>query len=102
MGTKALTRGFMILNSHATIGSYIFSQTCRSQTNSSWVGFLVACPFLGVIVSTVNALEVILLFFLGSTFIFIGNDLLYEWVSRQLNTVAPTDWLNGKRLKRNI
>jgi SulP family sulfate permease len=66
-------------------GSYIFSQTiftCRTRTNSRWVGFLVACSFLGVIVSTVNVLEVTPLFFLGSTLIFIGTDLLYEWVSR--------------------
>ena len=82
---QKLMRGFMILASHTSIGSYIFSQTiftCRSRTNSRWVGILVACSFLGVIVSTVNVLEVTPLFFLGSTLIFIGTDLLYEWVSR--------------------
>ena len=65
-------------------GSYIFSQTIftyRTGTNSRWVGFLVALSFLGVVLSTVNVLQVTPLFFLGSTLIFIGADLLYEWVS---------------------
>lgn len=65
-------------------GSYIFSQTIftyRTGTNSRWVGFLVALSFLGVVLSTINVLQVTPLFFLGSTLIFIGVDLLYEWVS---------------------
>lgn len=64
-------------------GSYIFSQTiftCRTGTNSRWVGLLVAFSFIGVILSTVNVLEVTPLFFLGSTLIFIGVDLMYEWI----------------------
>lgn len=65
-------------------GSYIFSQTIftyRTGTNSRWVGIFVALSFLGVVLSTINVLQVTPLFFLGSTLIFIGTDLLFEWVS---------------------
>ena len=37
--------------------------------------------FLYFVVSKVNLLAITPLFFLGSTLIFIGIDLLYEWVS---------------------
>lgn len=40
-----------------------------------------ALSFLGIVLSTVNVLQVTPLFFLGSTLIFIGTDLLFEWVS---------------------
>lgn len=64
-------------------GSYIFSQTiftCRTGANSRWVGVFVAFAEIAVILSTVNILQVVPLFFLGSTLIFIGIDLLYEWL----------------------
>ena len=41
---------------------------------------MVALTFIAVVVSTVNFLEVTPLFFLGSTLMFIGFDLLYEWI----------------------
>jgi SulP family sulfate permease len=65
-------------------GSYIFSQTIftfRTGVHSRWIGFLIMCVFLYVVVSPMNILQVAPLFFLGSTLIFIGYDLLYEWVS---------------------
>ena len=64
-------------------GSYIFSQTIftyRTGCRSRWIGALVALTFVAVVVSTVNFLEVTPLFFLGSTLIFIGFDLMYEWI----------------------
>jgi len=64
-------------------GSYIFSQTIftyRTGCRSRWIGVLVAFTFIAVVVSTVNFLEVTPLFFLGSTLMFIGFDLIYEWV----------------------
>jgi len=64
-------------------GSYIFSQTIftyRTGYHSRWVGFLGALCFLALVLSKVNLLEISPLFFLGSTLIFIGIDLLYEWL----------------------
>jgi len=64
-------------------GSYIFSQTIftyRTGCRSRWIGVLVAFTFLAVVISTVNFLEVTPLFFLGSTLLFIGFDLMYEWM----------------------
>jgi SulP family sulfate permease len=64
-------------------GSYIFSQTIftyRTGCRSRWIGILVALSFVAVVISTVNFLEVTPLFFLGSTLIFIGFDLGYEWL----------------------
>lgn len=79
-------------------GSYIFSQTIftyRTGTNSRWVGFLVALSFLGVVLSTVNVLQVTPLFFLGSTLIFIGLDLLYEWLVEIRHKVCMGMWYLG-------
>ena len=64
-------------------GSYIFSQTIftyRTGCRSRWIGILVALTFVAVVVSTVNFLEVTPLFFLGSTLMFIGFDLMFEWL----------------------
>ena len=64
-------------------GSYIFSQTIftyRTGCRSRWIGILVALTFVAVVVSTVNFLEVTPLFFLGSTLLFIGFDLMFEWL----------------------
>jgi hypothetical protein len=36
--------------------------------------------FLYIVVSPVNVLEISPLFFLGSTLIFIGYDLMFEWL----------------------
>lgn len=41
---------------------------------------MVAFTFIAVVLSTVNFLEIVPLFFLGSTLMFIGFDLLYEWI----------------------
>lgn len=38
------------------------------------------CVFLYIVVSPVNVLEISPLFFLGSTLIFIGYDLMFEWL----------------------
>jgi len=64
-------------------GSYIYSQTIftyRTGCRSRWIGILVALTFVAVVVSTVNFLEVTPLFFLGSTLLFIGFDLMFEWL----------------------
>ena len=64
-------------------GSYIFSQTIftyRTGCRSRWIGIIVALTFVAVVVSTVNFLEVTPLFFLGSTLLFIGFDLMFEWL----------------------
>lgn len=45
--------------------------------------------FLYFALSKVNLLDVTPLFFLGSTLIFIGIDLLYEWVSEGASSQIP-------------
>jgi MFS superfamily sulfate permease-like transporter len=82
-------------------GSYIFSQTIftyRTGCKSRWIGILVALSFFAVVWSTVNVLQVTPLFFLGSTLIFIGFDLLYEWVS-QSNQVNDGNTISSMHLK---
>ena len=64
-------------------GSYIFSQTIftyRTGIKSRWIGIFVGAAELTVFVLTFNVLEVTPLFFLGGTLIFIGFELLYEWL----------------------
>ena len=64
-------------------GSYIFSQTIftyRTGCHSRWIGFMIMIVFAYIVCSPVNVLQVSPLFFLGSTLIFIGYDLLYEWL----------------------
>jgi SulP family sulfate permease len=64
-------------------GSYIFSQTIftyRTGVHSRWIGVLICCAYMFVVVSTMNLLQIAPLFFLGSTLIFIGYDLLFEWL----------------------
>jgi MFS superfamily sulfate permease-like transporter len=65
------------------IGSYIFSQTIftyRTGCHSRWVAIFIMVAYLGVCASTVNILQIAPLFFLGATLIFIGYDLLWEWL----------------------
>lgn len=64
-------------------GSYIFSQTIftfRTGVHSRWIGALVCVVYLLVVGSPLNLLQIAPLFFLGSTLIFIGYDLLFEWL----------------------
>ena len=64
-------------------GSYIFSQTIftyRTQVHTRWIGICIMGVFLYVVTSPINILQVAPLFFLGSTLIFIGYDLVYEWL----------------------
>ena len=83
---SGLTMGFT--------GSYIFSQTIftyRTGVHSRWIGGLIMVVFFYIVVSEVNVLQVAPLFFLGSTLIFIGYDLLYEWlweIRHQVRAVA--------------
>jgi Sulfate permease and related transporters (MFS superfamily) len=60
---------------------------------SRWIGFLGVLMFLSVVVSGVNLLQVVPLFFLGSTLIFIGIDLLYEWVYEVFHKLIPSEYL---------
>jgi sulfate permease, SulP family len=56
-------------------GSYIFSQTIftyRTGVHSRWIGVFIVIIFAYVIASPINLLEVVPLFFLGSTLVFIG------------------------------
>ena len=65
-------------------GSYIFSQTiftCRAGVRSRLVGIIVAIGFITIVLLPhADLLSICPLFFLGSTLIFIGYDLLYEWI----------------------
>ena len=64
-------------------GSYIFSQTLftyRTGCHTRWVGVFCAIFFLSTVFSSVNFLEIIPLFFLGSTLVFLGTDLLFIWL----------------------
>ncbi|GKY96837.1 hypothetical protein MPSEU_000642900 [Mayamaea pseudoterrestris] len=63
-------------------GSYIFSQTIftyRTGVHTRIIGCMIMVMFLYIVISPINILEIAPLFFLGSTLIFIGYDLLYEW-----------------------
>jgi CRP-like cAMP-binding protein/anti-anti-sigma regulatory factor len=76
-------------------GSYIFSQTIftyRTGVHSRWIGFLIMVVFFYIVVSEVNILEIAPLFFLGSTLIFIGYDLLYEWLWEIRHQVFITEY----------
>jgi len=77
-------------------GSYIFSQTIltyRTGFHSRWIGFLGSLMFLFFSFSTVNLLEVAPLYFLGSTLIFIGIDLLYEWLIEVSHKLLVSEYL---------
>ncbi|KAL7542533.1 hypothetical protein ACHAXR_011871 [Thalassiosira sp. AJA248-18] len=77
-------------------GSYIFSQTIftyRTGCRSRWIGILVAFTFIAVVVSTINFLEVTPLFFLGSCLMFIGFDLLYEWIVEVRHKLLFSEYL---------
>jgi len=77
-------------------GSYIFSQTnftYRTGSRSRLVGILCIFAFLGIVLSTVNLLSVGPLFFFGSTLIFIGYDLLYEWLIEVRHKLFMTEYL---------
>ena len=49
--------------------------------------------FLGFVFTNVNLLEIVPLFFLGSTLIFIGIDLLYEWLVHIYQKLIPSEYL---------
>lgn len=64
-------------------GSYIFSQTIftyRTGIHDKCIGFMIMLVYIYIVASPVNILEIAPLFFLGSTLIFIGYDLMYEWL----------------------
>lgn len=64
-------------------GSYIFSQTIftyRTGVHDRSIGFMIMIVYMYIVVSPVNILEVAPLFFLGSALIFIGYDLMFEWL----------------------
>lgn len=77
-------------------GSYIFSQTIftyRTGYHSRWIGGLNGFIFLAVVVSPINFLEITPLFFLGSTLIFIGFDLLFEWLYEVRNKLLFSEYI---------
>ena len=64
-------------------GSYIFSQTIftyRTGIHDRMIGAIIMAVYGYIVVSPINILEVAPLFFLGSCLIFIGYDLMYEWL----------------------
>ena len=64
-------------------GSYIFSQTIftyRTGIHDRSIGFMIMLVYMYIVASPMNILEVAPLFFLGSTLIFIGYDLMFEWL----------------------
>ncbi|CAB9521784.1 solute carrier family 26 [Seminavis robusta] len=84
---SGLTMGFT--------GSYIFSQTIftyRTGVHSRWIGALIMVVFFYIVVSEVNVLQIAPLFFLGSTLIFIGYDLLFEWLWEIRHQVFITEY----------
>mmetsp|Transcript_6361 Transcript_6361/g.11332 ORF Transcript_6361/g.11332 Transcript_6361/m.11332 type:complete len:791 (-) Transcript_6361:482-2854(-) len=79
VGTCNLMSGFCF----GFTGSYIFSQTIftyRTGCHSRYIGMFIMAAYLAVCVSTINILQIAPLFFLGATLIFIGYDLLWEWL----------------------
>ena len=77
-------------------GSYIFSQTIftyRTGVHSRWIGFLIMIVFMYIVASPINILQISPLFFLGSTLIFIGYDLLYEWLIEIRTTILLEEYL---------
>ena len=86
-GIPCISRTVMSGTLCGMTGSYIFSQTIftyRTGVHSKWIGFFIMLVFLYVVTSPVNVLQMAPLFFFGATLIFIGYDLLYEWVSREV------------------
>jgi len=76
-------------------GSYIFSQTIftyRTGVHDRTIGILFMFAFLYIVVSPVNVLEISPLFFLGSTLIFIGYDLMLEWLWEVRHQVFLTEY----------
>ncbi|KAG7342971.1 sulfate permease family protein [Nitzschia inconspicua] len=64
-------------------GSYIFSQTIftyRTGIHDRLIGAMIMCVYMYIVASPVNILEIAPLFFLGSALIFIGYDLMFEWL----------------------
>lgn len=86
VNAELVTVGLSNIISGCTLGqtgSYIFSQTIltfKTGYHSRWIGVMGGLMFLGFVFTSVNLLEIVPLFFLGSTLIFIGLDLLYEWL----------------------
>ena len=76
-------------------GSYIFSQTIftyRTGIHDRAIGVLIMVAFLYIVVSPVNVLEISPLFFLGSTLIFIGYELMLEWLWEVRHQVFLTEY----------
>jgi sulfate permease, SulP family len=72
-------------------GSYIFSQTIftyRTGVHSRWIGIFIILLFAYVLDSPINLLEVVPLFFLGSTLVFIGYVLLAYLLFCELNLIT--------------
>mmetsp|Transcript_27845 Transcript_27845/g.42687 ORF Transcript_27845/g.42687 Transcript_27845/m.42687 type:complete len:955 (-) Transcript_27845:205-3069(-) len=96
---ELITVGFSNLLSGLSCGfsgSYIFSTTIltyRTGYHSRWLGFMGVIMFLSVVISDINLLEIVPLYFLGSTLIFIGIDLLYEWLFEVWHKLIPSEYL---------
>ncbi|GMH93904.1 hypothetical protein TL16_g12754 [Triparma laevis f. inornata] len=77
-------------------GSYIFSQTIfqyRTRDWSRWVGIIVALSETIVFLMDQDVLSFSPLFFFGATLIFIGLDLLIEWLYEIREKLLPQEYL---------
>ena len=77
-------------------GSYIFSKTIfqyRTKVWSRWVGVIVAIVELVIFALKVDLLSFSPLFFFGATLIFIGFDLLVEWLYDISSKVTLSEYL---------
>ncbi|GMH97617.1 hypothetical protein TrVE_jg9431 [Triparma verrucosa] len=77
-------------------GSYIFSQTIfqyRTKEWSRWVGIVVAASESVVFMMDEDVLSYSPLFFFGATLIFIGLDLLIEWLHEIREKLLPQEYL---------
>lgn len=77
-------------------GSYIFSQTIftfRTGCRSRIIGVFIMLAYLLVCISTINILQIAPLFFLGATLIFIGYDLVWEWIVEIRTKLYLTEYI---------
>lgn len=64
----------------------------RTGVHSRWIGALICVVYILVVGSPLNLLQIAPLFFLGSTLIFIGYDLLFEWLYEIRHSVLLSEY----------
>lgn len=77
-------------------GSYIFSQTIftyRSKTNSRIVGVCVIISEFAIVLVPLSVMSLVPRFFFAATLIFIGIDLMVEWLVEVYHKVLPREYV---------